>query len=214
MVGGEGVALCIRCSHDARAAAVAVPSGSQVTVNALLGCLAKADRSADFRRVLQQLPELHITPDAQTLNYMVVVGVLEGDNELTDRAVGQLLREGHSLARRTLNVLLPSIASRGDDLLCLSLDHLELLNNVLHHARRHTANGKVRQHVNAGKHDEQQRGGARMHRLASDEATPMAVSADVMHDMIVRNTRNEGQRWRGLADLVALLVEEHGLLHC
>ncbi len=162
--------------------------------------------------MLQQLPELNINPDAQILNYMVVVGVLEGDDELTDRAVGQLLRDGHSLARRTLNVLLPSLASRGDALLCLSLDHLELLDKVLHHAR---TDGKARQHKSEDKHDGQHgaQHGARMRRVApvaGAAATPMAVSADVVHDVIVRNTRNEGQRWRGLADLVALLVEEHG----
>ena len=145
---------------------------------------------------------------------MIGTGIAVGDTHLVDRSLNQALHEGHPLSAGTLPTLLDSLATPAMGEPFLSVEELERLDQVLNHAREHGTNTKGDAR---GPEEQEMRqtnsGSARMRRPTHSGETrdsKLKLPTDVLHNMVDRNAKGKGQRWRALGDLIGLLVDRHG----
>ena len=155
--------------------------------------------------MVHQLPGLGITPNARTLEHVLVAGINEKDDELVENTLEHMTRGGLQLSKFTAEMLLLHLATPipGDKF--LSIEQLEKLDAALSFARK-SMTGK----------SNRRRGRTSARRKPETNArhgsggSQLKLPSDLLHKMIDRNSGDKGQRWRSLHDLIGLLVDQHG----
>ena len=139
--------------------------------------------------VVSKLPSWGLEANSNTMNNILHLGCAAKDFALVCDTLRQMEDNEYAVSKRNLVNSLVFLATPqpADD--CLSQTQLDMIDNILWHARGATSS----------KH--------------STNVRPLRaglVPLWLVRDMVALNTEHHQQRWKALPDLLRILVETHG----